>query len=143
MWSTGGAPGAAVSILQPSQARDAAPSHCTAGKAAGYALSNVATPATATHISSWSPAITPSVAARPARTPPLVVEVIKARFPGPGMARNNTMAATKAPESAIPNMGSFLPAGRRGNGAMGQWGNGAMGQWGNGAMGGAGGGASP
>jgi len=59
--------------------------------------SKAATPATAIHISTWSPAITPRVAARPPRMPPLLVEVMSARLPGPGIARNNTMAATKAP----------------------------------------------
>jgi len=48
-------------------------------------------------MSTWSAAITPMQAAMPARTPPLPVEVMSARLPGPGMARNNTMAATNAP----------------------------------------------
>ena len=56
-----------------------------------------ATPAMAAHIKTWSPAMTPKVAARPPRMPPLPVEVINARLPGPGIARNNTIAATKAP----------------------------------------------
>jgi hypothetical protein len=56
-----------------------------------------ATPATANHISTWSPKITPNVAIKPPARPPLLVEVIKARLPGPGMAKNNTIAATKAP----------------------------------------------
>jgi hypothetical protein len=59
--------------------------------------STVATPATAIHINTWSPAITPNVAPKPPAIPPLLVEVIKARLPGPGMAKNKTIAATKDP----------------------------------------------
>ncbi|MDP2015199.1 LysE family transporter, partial [Hydrogenophaga sp.] len=39
--------------------------------------------ATASHINTWSPAITPKVAAKPPRIPPLPVEVTSARLPGP------------------------------------------------------------
>ena len=37
------------------------------------------------------------VAAKPPLIPPLLVEVIKARFPGPGSSRKTMMATTKAP----------------------------------------------
>ena len=43
-----------------------------------------------------SPTITPNVAIKPPGTPPLLVEVMSAKLPGPGMAKNKTMAATKA-----------------------------------------------
>jgi hypothetical protein len=48
-------------------------------------------------MSTWSPAMMPKVAASPPRMPPLPVEVISARLPGPGMARKIRIAATNAP----------------------------------------------
>jgi hypothetical protein len=48
-------------------------SHCTPEKSTGAACNTAATPATASHLSTWSPAMTPKVAARPPFTPPLPV----------------------------------------------------------------------
>ena len=67
------------------------------GLTAAFAASTAATPATASHSSTWSPRISPAVAAAPARNPPLPVEVSSAKVPGPGSARNNRIAAQKAP----------------------------------------------
>jgi hypothetical protein len=47
-------------------------------------------------MSTWSPTITPKVAASPPATRPLVVEVMIARLPTPGIARKTMMATTKA-----------------------------------------------
>jgi hypothetical protein len=63
----------------------------------GWALSSAATPPTASHISTWSPTMTPAVAAAPARRPPWPVEVSSAKVPGPGSARKIRTAAQKAP----------------------------------------------
>ena len=90
------APGLAVSILNPGQARWAAPSHCTACKAAGYATSKAATPATAIHISTWSPAITQR-GAQPTPDAALAGGGDGARLPGRGWPETKMMATTKAP----------------------------------------------
>mgnify|MGYP003585048293 CR=1 FL=1 len=46
---------------------------------------------------SFMPEMMPKVAANPPRMRPLPVEVMTAKLPGPGMARNTMTAATKAP----------------------------------------------
>ena len=55
-----------------------------------------ATPPSAQPISTWSPTITPSVAARPPRMPCCVAPVAITRLPGPGIIKNSQNAATKA-----------------------------------------------
>ena len=96
MFTTGASPGCARNIRQPKYAKYSAPSHCTAKKRAGAAVNKAATPATASHIKTWSPAMMPKVEAKPPRTPPLAVEVNNAKLPGPGIARKTTMASTNA-----------------------------------------------
>jgi hypothetical protein len=73
-----------------------APAYCTTPNTAGLAVSSAATPATASHISTWSPTITPSVAASPPTMRPLLVEVMIARLPTPGIARKTITAMTNA-----------------------------------------------
>jgi hypothetical protein len=63
---------------------------------AWLACSTAATPSAASHINTWSPPITPNVAAAPARNPPFAVAFSSANVPGPGSARKTSTAATKA-----------------------------------------------
>ena len=60
----------------------------------GVVSNTVATPATASHISTWSPTMMPPVEASPPRMPPLDVELNKAKLPGPGMNKKTTTATT-------------------------------------------------
>jgi hypothetical protein len=61
----------------------------------GLANSSADKPATAAHISTWSPAMMPKAATSPPRSPACAVEVSKARLPGPGIAKKRMTAPTK------------------------------------------------
>ena len=96
MSMTGSSPGDDLIICKPKYAKYIAPTHCNAANHKGEAFKIAAKPATAAHINTWSPAMTPNVALIPPRRPPKAVEVNKARFPGPGIAKNTITAPTNA-----------------------------------------------